>query len=270
MKTTILIVTALILSSAVSVVAQEEVIDQQQTDINYGFWFQTSLIRWQEFMPTLDNLSAIEIYIHKTGNPGNVIAEIRTVDDSLLGQELIAEADVHDYMWLKVDFSEAISLEPGSKYRIYISSDQASPNVDNRYYWEGSTNSTYTPECSCDVQIGGAWATYDYAFKTYGYLPVSVNDNPQEITPHISLSQNYPNPFNAFTTIHYELSNSDFVTLTVYDILGREVQTLVEKSHDAGAYVINFDAKDLCSGIYLYKLQTGNSLLQTKKMLLIR
>ncbi len=267
MKTTILIVTVLALFSAVSVIAQEEVIDQQQTDVNYGFWFENSVIRWQEFKPTLDNLSSIEIYFAKTGNPGNVIAEIRTVDDTLLGQEIIAEADIPS-LWLKIDFSEAISLEPGSKYRIYIYSDQASPSVDNRYTWMGSKNSTYTPECSCDVQDD--WPTYDYAFKTYAYLPVSINDNPQETTPHISLSQNYPNPFNAFTTICYELSNSDFVTLTVFDILGREVRTLVDKFHDPGTYVIHFDAKDLSSGIYLYKLQIGNNLLQTKKMLLIR
>ena len=128
----------------------------------------------------------------------------------------------------------------------------------------------YTPECSCDVQIGGGLSTYDYGFKTFGYLPVSVNEDHLVTPPNISLSQNYPNPFNASTTITYELPNADFVTLTVYDILGREIQMLVQAFHDAGAYVMNFDAKNLPSGIYFYTLQIGNTSLQTKKMLLIR
>ncbi len=266
MKTTILIVTVLALFSAVSVIAQEEVIDQQQTDVNYGFWFENSVIRWQEFEPTLDNLSSIEIYFTKKGNPGNVIAEIRTVDDTLLGQEVIAEADIPSW-WLKIDFSEAISLETGSKYRIYIYSDQASPNVDNRYTWMGSKNSTYTPECSCDVQDD--WPTYDYAFRTYAYLPVSINDNPQETTPHISLSQNYPNPFNPGTTIEFDLPKTSEVTLKVFNILGKEVATLVSDRLSAGTYSYKWDASNLPSGIYLYRLELGE-FVGIKKMILMR
>lgn len=267
MRKAISALTVLVLFPVVSVLAQEEVIDQQQTGINAGFFFEDTVIRWQEFMPTLDNLSAIEINVLRQGDPGNILAEIRTLDDTLLGQEIIAEADVPS-AWLKITFSEVVSLEPGHKYRIYIYTDQDSPNPDNRYFWKGSDNSLYNPACSCDVQ--SAWPNYDYAFKTYGYLPVSVDEELRATPCNISLSQNYPNPFNASTTISYELSNQDYVTLVVYDILGREVQTLVEGFHDAGSHVINFDAKNLPSGIYFYKLQTGNSSLQTKKMLLIR
>jgi len=83
------------------------------------------------------------------------------------------------------------------------------------------------------------------------------------------LVQNYPNPFNPSTTIHYEIPNNGFVTLKVYDILGREVKTLVNQYESKGRYDVNFNAVNLASGIYIYRLQSG-SFISTKKMLLLK
>ncbi len=92
------------------------------------------------------------------------------------------------------------------------------------------------------------------------------------------LEQNYPNPFNPSTTIRYEIPNAEYVTLKVYDILGNEVETLVDKEEQAGSYSIQFsDVRNqrlevitqIASGIYFYRLQTG-SFVQTKKMLLLK
>jgi hypothetical protein len=84
-----------------------------------------------------------------------------------------------------------------------------------------------------------------------------------------SLEQNYPNPFNPSTKIKYSIPNSEFVTLKVYDVLGNEVATLVNEEKSAGSYEVNFNASQLSSGIYFYKLQTGN-FAETKKMLLLK
>ena len=84
-----------------------------------------------------------------------------------------------------------------------------------------------------------------------------------------SLSQNYPNPFNPSTIIHYEIPNDGLVTLKVYDELGREVKTLVNQYQNKGKYDVNFDASNLASGIYFYRLQSGN-FISTKKMLLLK
>lgn len=73
-----------------------------------------------------------------------------------------------------------------------------------------------------------------------------------------ALSQNYPNPFNAMTTIHYNLAKQSAVTMEVYNLLGEVVATLVEEVQAAGSHSITFDAKDLSSGIYYYRLQTDN------------
>ena len=71
-----------------------------------------------------------------------------------------------------------------------------------------------------------------------------------------SLEQNYPNPFNPATTIKYQLPKAGFVTLKIYDILGREVASLVKENQNVGRYTINFDASRLSSGVYIYELKT--------------
>ena len=81
--------------------------------------------------------------------------------------------------------------------------------------------------------------------------------------------QNYPNPFNPSTTIKFQIPNSSFVNLKVYDVLGNEVATLVNEEKPAGTYQLSFDASNLSSGIYFYKLQAGN-IVETKKMILLK
>jgi hypothetical protein len=84
-----------------------------------------------------------------------------------------------------------------------------------------------------------------------------------------SLAQNYPNPFNPTTVINYEQPENGFVTLKIYDILGKEITTLVNEFREAGSYNVEFNASKLSSGLYFYKLQTG-SFVSTKKMVLTR
>ena len=88
-------------------------------------------------------------------------------------------------------------------------------------------------------------------------------------TQNYQLSQNYPNPFNPSTVISYRLPVIGFVTLKVYDVLGREVATLVNEEKSAGEYEIEFNGSKLPSGIYFYQLKTGN-FVETKKMVLLK
>ncbi|MBE7475751.1 MAG: T9SS type A sorting domain-containing protein [Ignavibacteriota bacterium] len=90
-----------------------------------------------------------------------------------------------------------------------------------------------------------------------------------EIPLVYSLEQNYPNPFNPSTTIKYSLSEDGFVKLSVYNLLGEEVTTLVNNEQKAGRYEVNFDASKLASGIYMYRLESNN-FLSIKKMILIK
>ena len=83
------------------------------------------------------------------------------------------------------------------------------------------------------------------------------------------LSQNYPNPFNPSTTISYSIPVSSFVTLKVFDILGNEIRSLVNEEKSEGNYEVEFNAANLPSGVYFYRLQTAN-FIETRKMVLMK
>jgi aminopeptidase N len=102
-----------------------------------------------------------------------------------------------------------------------------------------------------------------------------VNDFYQPL--NFSLEQNYPNPFNPSTTISYTIPESGLVTLKVYDVLGREVATLVNEQNEAGIHQVDFNASNLNSGVYFYTIESSNpsassgqSFVETKKMILIK
>ena len=83
------------------------------------------------------------------------------------------------------------------------------------------------------------------------------------------MSQNYPNPFNPATTISYQLPKNGQVTIKVYDMLGREVKTLVNENKPAGSYNVSFDAGSLSSGVYIYRIVAGDYT-AAKKMTLVK
>lgn len=105
---------------------------------------------------------------------------------------------------------------------------------------------------------------FDGSFKFSNTVEVIVG-LPNEFT----LEQNYPNPFNPSTTIKYSLKENAYVTLKIYDILGSEVQTLIDEVMPSGNYSVNFNAGDLSSGTYFYIIQAGN-FIQSRKMLLVK
>lgn len=81
--------------------------------------------------------------------------------------------------------------------------------------------------------------------------------------------QNYPNPFNPVTHLQFGISKLGFVSLKVYDLLGKEVKTLVNENMSAGRFVVEFDGSNLPSGVYFYKLDAGGFDI-TKKMVLLK
>jgi len=130
----------------------------------------------------------------------------------------------------------------------------------------GSRNYIYSLAISgnnifAGIMVSGVWR------RPLSEMITSVERTSSEIPTSFNLSQNYPNPFNPSTTISFSIPTSEFVTLKVYDVLGRELATLVNENLSAGNYSYNFDASNLTSGVYLYKLQAGKYS-ETKKMIL--
>lgn len=99
--------------------------------------------------------------------------------------------------------------------------------------------------------------------------PVSVNGKPSSLPEKFELEQNYPNPFNPSTNFEFRIAEFGFVSLKVYDLLGREVATLVNEIKQAGTHNVKWDASKIASGVYFYKLTAGG-FVETKKMVLMR
>ncbi len=98
---------------------------------------------------------------------------------------------------------------------------------------------------------------------------MGVNDDQSSIPGQFALNQNYPNPFNPSTVISFSVPLTAQVTLKVYDVLGTEIATLINEEKSAGTYQVTLDGSSLSSGMYFYKLQSGN-FAETKKMSLLK
>jgi hypothetical protein len=119
------------------------------------------------------------------------------------------------------------------------------------------------------LQIG----TYKYRLKQIDLNGHFKYSNEIEVVYNnvfnFSLNQNYPNPFNPSTTISYQLSEQGFVSIKVYDVLGKEMNTLVNEVKQSGVHEVNFNASEYGSGIYMYRMSVNN-FTQTRKMILLK
>jgi hypothetical protein len=137
--------------------------------------------------------------------------------------------------------------------------------------WNSKLPDNYVNAIAIDGQ-GNKWIGTGGGLAVYReggvILPVEEKET-NEIPTKFTLYQNYPNPFNPSTTIEFDIPEKTNVKLVVYDILGREVETLIDKELEPGRYKLNFTATNLPSGVYFYTLKTSK-FTKTNKMLLIK
>ena len=189
-------------------------------------------------------------------------------DISSTGEEILIKSSRVIYYW-KRDNGETIeeTLMDDIQTVPYFKEPQGEAVT-----WAGDSSGYYT------ISEG----LYPHLYFYPRLLPTDVASK-VGIIENFNLEQNYPNPFNPSTVLRYEIGETRFVTLKVYNILGKEVATLVSKEQSAGSYKVEFNASalrqssvrssaianELSSGVYFYKLQSG-SFSETKKMLLLR
>jgi Zn-dependent metalloprotease len=147
--------------------------------------------------------------------------------------------------------SFALTHTVADSFAGYFPFDTSSVNVgDSIYYrivakdYSVAGNISYLPISSY------------FSFKILGTTDVA--DNSADVPKSFDLMQNYPNPFNPETIIHYQLPRKSYVSLKVYDILGKQMATLVNEFKEAGDYSVNFSANNLSTGVYIYKITAGN------------
>jgi hypothetical protein len=161
--------------------------------------------------------------------------------------------------------------------------------------WANSYQTTYTYDSHGNLIVGynnnwvnSSWVQSDNQFTitfydgstftltgykitiSYSLLNITdVSSNKKNAATEYSLSQNYPNPFNPSTTISFRLPSKSFVSLKIFDLIGREVATIVSEEMSAGSYSQQWNAFNISSGIYFYRLQAG-TYLETKKLILLK
>jgi len=174
-----------------------------------------------------------------------------------------------DFSWSYTNFTSSYEIE------IATSSSFGSSTVFQRTVITTNTNVqsgilNYSTTYYWHVRAIGLGGTSDWS-EVKNFLTTLITDveMENEIPIEFALHQNYPNPFNPSTVIKFQVSSYQFVNLKIYDILGKEVATLVNEEKPAGRYKATFNASNLSSGVYIYKLQAGN-FSEIRKMILMK
>jgi hypothetical protein len=231
--------------------------ENDEAQLVYVPTYYPSTTNWQNatvLYPTgnLSNIDVLVYRINNTGGPYHIGGHIYTnTGNPLIGLN-----------------SSIVYAKVGSDFKSYSVS-----NVTGLFRVDSLTASGYTlfvdrigyTPVSRTVQISSySKDTIDFMFN-----PVGIVQRGKDIPKFYVLGNNYPNPFNPTTKISFGLPRSSNTKLIVYDLLGREVITLVNDKLEAGSYNIEWDAGNYSSGVYFYKLESGN-FVQTKKMVLIK
>ncbi|MGD8305445.1 MAG: aryl-sulfate sulfotransferase [Ignavibacteria bacterium] len=163
--------------------------------------------------------------------------------------------------------SVRIDLLNDQQFVMTIDTTRGNPSA---FDWMIPTNLTVGPNYKIVVVSMEDGAVVDTSEGTFSIDPATgIETQDTEIPDEYKLSQNYPNPFNPLTSIEFAIPNDEFVNLTVYNMLGKTISTLVNERMPGGNYEVNFDASDLSSGVYFYRLTAG-SFVNIKKMVVIK
>lgn len=136
---------------------------------------------------------------------------------------------------------------------------------DSNAYDEYQNNTYYILEF-----VGGTgWEKLFDITLTWTQVVTGLDNNGNISPIEYNLAQNYPNPFNPTTTINYSVPLAGLVTVKIYDVLGNDIKTLVNKEESAGDHSIQFNGSDLASGVYFYRMSAGN-FINTKKFILMK
>jgi len=171
--------------------------------------------------------------------------------------------------WMKFTLKNKFNYDP-TKSLIMIIGQCGTTGTGGGVYVSGGSGIrrvTSVGGCPFAASTGGDATRYSIGFDVEtvtGVTPIVSN-----IPDKYSLAQNYPNPFNPSTTIKYDLAERTYVTLQIFDIVGRLVETLQNGYQTAGVHEKTFEGKNLSSGIYFYKLTAGNNA-ETRKMVLLK
>lgn len=219
--------------------------------------------------PWTDNDYAYFNPVNPTDSPYGFIISEAAIDTSILkaGDEIaVYDGDLCvgavsiDGEWpLEMNAWEADSVNPG-----FINGNTITARI-----WDNQSNIEYETDITFEIGSGSFGDGIFSRISIIGTNIVSVSDNDISSPTKFSLFQNYPNPFNPSTKIKYSIPHSSNVAIKLFDILGNEIETLVNEEKPAGTYELTWNAEKLPSGVYFYQLKTEDYI-ETKKMILVK
>jgi hypothetical protein len=200
----------------------------------------------------------------------NVVIDLKSVMpvQQFMGEYLL---DPQPAINLPTQVSVSISTDGTIFTNVGILSDNStndSTSSIHKYYYTlpNTINARYVKFST--LAQAGAWVFVD-EYEVLAPVTTGIKKQTSSVPTNFNLSQNYPNPFNPSTNINFSLEKPSNVTLSVYNVLGQKVATLVNSFMQAGSYTYQFDASKLASGIYIYRIETGN-FVSAKKMILLK
>lgn len=213
---------------------------------------------------------------------GNILEPLKITT----GQAKTSSAEAESYEGVLVEFDNVFISNPfpdgtANYGEIEINSGDGGYRVDDNGTYRGNYDSTFALNDKIEKMIGIGW----YSFNNYklkprsaedviGHQPSSVKEKDDRFELSYDLQQNYPNPFNPTTTIAYRIGKRQLVELTIFNIMGQKIRTLVSDFKNAGQYSIQWDGRNdkgaqVTSGVYFYNLKAGD-FIKTNKMVLLR
>lgn len=210
-------------------------------------------------------------YPNNADNPMTLAYALNTVSSPMLTlsfwHKYTTEAN-YDFCYVEVSSDNGSTWNTVTSYNGTLS-NWTYVSMDISQYTNSSSQVKIRFRLTSDVsQVYDGWYVDDIKLTAYQTTPLAIGSE-GETPVSYKLSQNYPNPFNPVTLINFAIPKTGFVSLKVYDLLGKEVSSLVNETKAAGNYNVMFDASNLSSGIYFYKLETS-SFTDTKKMVIIK
>ena len=151
----------------------------------------------------------------------------------------------------------------------YVNGSLSNSTITHTISWLTKAYGNFNAYIDTNSKISGDVSVYQPLLNLVENYSTAVNESISNIPEKYELFQNYPNPFNPTTTITYSLPKNSFVILTIYDLLGREVTTLVNEEKHSGTYKVNWNAQNKPSGIYFYKITAGGYS-KINKMILLK
>jgi len=245
-----------------------------------------NVIRYNEANLTNGYGGAIDVYLNSAPH---IIKNIIAYNESRYGGGISFGTSCHgvlDSNYICNNIGDGIYCEDASQPTIYFNNifgngntnyshyevfnADATITINAEYNWWGSSSGPYHPVTN---PAGGGDTVGDY-IDYEPWLPdsvqtIGIKNLGKSIPISFNLYQNYPNPFNPVTKIKFDLHKTVHVVLIIYDILGREVATLVNEKLNAGSYEVYWNASAYSSGVYFYRLTAGD-FIETRKMVLLK